>query len=216
MIRIGVLALQGSFREHLDAIARIDGVVGSAVRDEEDLNKVDSLIIPGGESTTIGKLIRKHHLIEALQRKINEGMPVWGTCAGMILLADKIIEEDTCHLGVMDIAVRRNAYGGQLESFGLAANVFPLSQQRVPLVFIRAPQIESIGTKVEIIVSVEGKPVFVRQGNRLASSFHPELIKELIFHEYFVSIVRKVVEEQKSGLSGGSAIENYNEVGANR
>lgn len=188
MKRLGVLALQGSVVEHIKALSRIQGVTACEVRTLEELESVDGIIIPGGESTTMGKLLRDFQLLEPLKVRINQGMPVWGTCAGLILLANKISGDDIVHLGVMDIQVRRNAYGSQLESF-ITEKVIPsVSKESIKLVFIRAPWVEEVGDKVEILSQYEDKIIAVRQGNILGTSFHPELTENLEFHKYFANM----------------------------
>ncbi len=185
MKTIGVLALQGSYREHVDILAKIDNVRSVEVKSQKDIELIDSLIIPGGESTTIGKLLREFNLLHIIGERIHKGMPVWGTCAGMILLARKIIEEDCTYFGVMDIEVRRNAYGSQLDSFSCSTSVDKVSKEPVKMVFIRAPWVEKIGTNVEVLAAHEGKIVAVKQNKMLATSFHPELTDDLAFHRYF-------------------------------
>jgi len=182
---IGVLALQGSYREHIDSLTRINNVRPVEVKSQKDIECIDSLIIPGGESTTIGKLLREFNLLQIIGDRIHNGMPVWGTCAGMILLARKIIEEDYTYFGVMDIEVRRNAYGSQLDSFACSATVDDVSKEPIKMVFIRAPWIENFGTNVDVLASHEGKIVAARQNKMLATSFHPELTDDLTFHRYF-------------------------------
>jgi 5'-phosphate synthase pdxT subunit len=182
---IGVLALQGSYREHMDSLQMLQDIMPIEVKSQKDIERIDSLIIPGGESTTIGKLLRDFNLSESLCDRIHKGMPVWGTCAGMILLAKKIIDEDCVHLGVMDIEVRRNAYGSQLDSFTCSTTLEKVSKEPMELVFIRAPWIESIGSSVETLAVHDGKIVAARQNNMLATSFHPELTDDLTFHRYF-------------------------------
>ncbi len=187
MTTVGVLALQGSFAEHLKALVKIPGVLAIQVKNQEDLARVDRLIIPGGESTTIGKLLDRTGLKQPLVERIRQGMPVWGTCAGMILLAKEVVGEEP-HLGLMDISVRRNAYGGQLASFRLETEIPSVAPEKIPLVFIRAPWIEAAGKKVEILAQYDGKGIAARQGNLLVTSFHPELTDSIAFYEYFCRI----------------------------
>lgn len=189
MYRIGVLSLQGSVREHLNSLDQVNGIISSEVNNEVGLQQIDGLIIPGGESTTIGKLIKDFGLFHQLVHRIQSGMPVWGTCAGMILLAKKIVDEEEIHLGVMDIAVKRNAYGSQLDSFRLNVDIPELSNEEIPLVFVRAPMIETMGNNVKAIAFVNGRPVAVKQGNILATAFHPELTNNISFHKYFANMV---------------------------
>ena len=187
-MKIGVLALQGDFREHLEA-SKASGHAALSVKTIDELNEVDALIIPGGESTTIAHLAKAFGLFEPIKSRIAAGMPTYGSCAGMILLADKIINpapgQET--FGGLDITVRRNAFGRQVDSFE-SELVFAGSKMRA--VFIRAPWVETVGKNVEVlatVTSVDGEihPVAVRQGGLLATSFHPELTKDLGVHSYF-------------------------------
>lgn len=186
MKTIGVLALQGSFREHLRLLAKLEGVTPLSVKNTEDLARVDGLILPGGESTAQGKLLRDFALLEPLKARIRDGLPVWGTCAGLILLAKHIAGGEPPHLGVMDITVRRNAYGGQLDSFSTAAVLPAVSSEPLPLVFIRAPWIEETGDSVEVLAERDGRVIAAREGNLLVTSFHPELTGDPRFHAWFV------------------------------
>jgi len=178
--------LQGSVIEHMQMLSQIDNVTAVEVKDIESLNSIDGLILPGGESTTIGKLLKDFNLFDPLLERINNKMPVWGTCAGMILLARKISNEDYNHLGVMDMSVTRNAYGAQLDSFTTYASIPEVSDDKIPLVFIRAPWVDNVGDKAQIIATVDDRIAAVRQDNMLATSFHPELTTDLSFHKYFV------------------------------
>jgi len=180
--KIGVLGLQGDFREHVQAIARCGGAA-VVVRLPEEVSQVDGLIIPGGESTTIGKLMVRFGLIEPVQAMAREGKPILGTCAGMILMAREIEGSDQPRLGVMDITVRRNDYGRQVESFedDLEATE-ALGGGALRGVFIRAPRIAAMGPGVEILGTYQGEPVLVRQGRLLAAAFHPELTEETRVH----------------------------------
>jgi 5'-phosphate synthase pdxT subunit len=188
--RVGALALQGDFREHLAVVRRL-GVDGLEVRTEDDLARVDALIIPGGESTAIGRLARIYGLIDPLRRRIEEGMPVLGTCAGMIFLATATKMHDQPQLGVLDVVVERNAFGRQVDSFEIDLEVTGMGEP-VHAVFIRAPWIHKVGSEVEVLASVSGggsgdpHPVFVRQGRILATSFHPELTEDTRIHEMLV------------------------------
>jgi pyridoxal 5'-phosphate synthase pdxT subunit len=193
-MRIGVLALQGDFREHVQMLHSL-GVETSEVRKPEQLAGLDGLIIPGGESTTIGKIARAYGLIEPLRDLAQAGLPMWGTCAGMILLA-KDIGPDVPHLGLMDIRVRRNAFGRQLESFEADLDIAGISDragngQSEPFhaVFIRAPQIEACGPAATPLGRLaDGTIVAARQGRLLATSFHPELTADSRLHQYFLDI----------------------------
>lgn len=182
MKTIGVLAMQGAFREHRDMLSAI-GVRSVLVRREKELDGLSGLILPGGESTTIGKLLRDFGLMEPLRKRIQEGLPVWGTCAGLILLARRI-EGETPYLGLMDITAKRNAYGTQLDSFSTEEEV-PFLGGRHPLTFIRAPYIEEAGPDADILLRLDGHIVAAREKNMLVTSFHPELTKDTSFHRYF-------------------------------
>ncbi|MER0242601.1 pyridoxal 5'-phosphate synthase glutaminase subunit PdxT [Streptomyces sp. HSW2009] len=188
---IGVLALQGDVREHLIAQAAA-GAVARPVRRPEELAEVDALVIPGGESTTMSKLAVVFGLLEPLRARVRAGMPVYGTCAGMIMLADKILDgrDDQESVGGIDMTVRRNAFGRQNESFEAAVEMQGVAGDPVDGVFIRAPWVESVGASVEVLAVHEGHTVAVRQGNVLATSFHPELTGDHRVHELFVSMVR--------------------------
>jgi 5'-phosphate synthase pdxT subunit len=182
--RVGVLALQGDVREHIRILESI-GVEPSPVKTPGQLETVDALIIPGGESTTIGKMADRFELLEPLRSAIEAGMPVYGTCAGMIFLAVSVTDGDQTLLGNLDVVVRRNAFGRQNESFEAAIAVVGLAEP-FPAVFIRAPWIEKVGSDVEVLASVDGHPVMVRQGGIIASSFHPELTGDDRIHRMFL------------------------------
>ncbi|MCY6355635.1 pyridoxal 5'-phosphate synthase glutaminase subunit PdxT [Clostridium sp. ZS2-4] len=185
MKKIGVLALQGAFNEHIEIIKSL-GHEGIEIRKAEQLNNLDGIILPGGESTAMGKLLDDFQIKETLVNKINNGLPVWGTCAGMILLAKNIGEQEEAHLKVMDIHVKRNAYGSQLDSFIIEENVPEISDNPIPLVFIRAPYIEKVGNGVEILKELDGKIVAAKEDNMLVTSFHPELTGDKSVHKYFI------------------------------
>ena len=189
---IGVLGMQGAVAEHEQMINRISGVKAVTVRTAKELDDVDGLILPGGESTAMTHLLHYFDLIEPLANKIKQGLPVWGTCAGMILLAKQIESKthDAPVLSAMDITVRRNAYGGQLDSFKCDLPVPAVKAQgQVPLVFIRAPFVTDVGKAVKVLLKVDGHITAVQQGSMLATSFHPELTDDLSFHRYFASLV---------------------------
>lgn len=186
---IGVLAIQGSFREHTQMLERM-GVESREVRLPGHLEGLGGLIIPGGESTTIGKLMVTFDLLEPLRALAQDGFPIWGTCAGMILLARDIGLWRQPILGVMDVKVERNAFGRQAESFEADLPIAGIAGAPVHAVFIRAPLIESVGPGVEALAWLEnGAIVAARQGNLLATSFHPELTDDPRVHRYFVSVV---------------------------
>ncbi|RKD24799.1 5'-phosphate synthase pdxT subunit [Caminicella sporogenes DSM 14501] len=188
-MKIGVLAMQGAFIEHINSLKKLD-IDAIPIRYKEELDKIDGIIIPGGESTAIGKLINIFDLKEKLKTKIQEGMPVWGTCAGMILLAKKISNSDVVHIGLMDIEVIRNAYGRQLGSFSVKQSIKGIDGKPFPMVFIRAPYIKEADKEVEILAKVDGKIVAAEQKNMLVTSFHPELTEDLRMHKYFIDKVK--------------------------
>ena len=175
MQSVGVLALQGSFSEHLTKLAQLTEVLPVAVKTAADLEQVDRLILPGGESSAISRLLQR------------TGLSVWGTCAGLILLAKNIVGEQP-HLGVMDITVRRNAYGSQLDSFSCRQLLPALGAEPLPLVFIRAPWIERVGEQTEILGEYAGHIIAARQGKLLATSFHPELTDSDAVYRYFLQL----------------------------
>jgi pyridoxal 5'-phosphate synthase pdxT subunit len=195
-VKVGVLALQGDFREHLSALGEC-GVTGKLVKTAEDISAIDALIIPGGESTTISKLAKTFGLFDLISKRISDGMPTYGSCAGMILVAKSIIDpasgQDT--FGGIDMEVRRNAFGRQTESFEVDLEFKSITGAPIRGVFIRAPWVESHGPEVEILAKVEisgvDHPVAVRQGRVLATAFHPELTGDNRVHRYFLEDVCK-------------------------
>lgn len=192
-MQIGILAIQGSVIEHRRALEKL-GVKVSEIRLPEDLKVVDGLILPGGESTTISKLIKRFGLFDELKKQISNGLPVWGTCAGAILLAKKVIGKNPpLTLGLMDIEVDRNAYGRQVDSFEkeLIVKSDELRVNNIHGVFIRAPKIRPLPkSDVEILAECYGEPVMLRQKNILATSFHPELTEDLFVHQYFLDMCK--------------------------
>ena len=185
-MRIGVLAVQGAFIEHERMIEAL-GHEAFEIRQKRDLEQeFDGLILPGGESTVIGKLLRELDLFDILHKKIREGMPVLGTCAGLILLAEKLSGDDTVHFGTLPVTVKRNAYGRQLGSFQTVAEIAHIGE--IPLTFIRAPYIECADDGVEILAKVDGNIVAVQYGNQIGISFHPEVTDCTAVHEYFLSL----------------------------
>ncbi|GGS35422.1 pyridoxal 5'-phosphate synthase glutaminase subunit PdxT [Streptomyces griseoviridis] len=188
---IGVLALQGDVREHLVALAAADAVA-RPVRRPGELDGVDGLVIPGGESTTISKLAVLFGMMEPLRARVRAGLPVYGTCAGLIMLADKILDPRSGQetIGGIDMIVRRNAFGRQNESFEAAVDIEGVEGDPVEGVFIRAPWVESVGAGTEVLAEHEGHIVAVRQGNALATSFHPELTGDHRVHRLFTDMVR--------------------------
>lgn len=196
-MKIGVLAMQGAFIEHIKILEKL-GIDCCQIRQPKDFTKeLDGLIIPGGESTVIGKLLIELKLWDPIQKAIKDGFPVFGTCAGLILLAkticsdsdhnDNRIRESNVLLNVMDITVKRNAYGRQLGSF-LSYGSFD-NMYKVPMIFIRAPYIENTGSQVEILSIVDGNIVAAKQNNMLVTAFHPELTNDTRIHEYFINMI---------------------------
>jgi 5'-phosphate synthase pdxT subunit len=189
-MKIGVLALQGAFIEHEKILAHIGAEVVE-VRLPQHLEELDGLIIPGGESTTIGKVARQWGLLEPLRAFAQSGHPLWGTCAGMIFIARDVVDgkPDQPLLALMDVTVRRNAFGRQVDSFEADLEIAALGDEPFHAVFIRAPFIERVGEGVEVLAKLEdGAIVAVRQGNLLATAFHPELTEDDRFHRYFLSL----------------------------
>jgi 5'-phosphate synthase pdxT subunit len=185
---IGVLAVQGAFAEHLNRLEQLE-VNCVEIRKPADLNEntLDGLVLPGGESTVMGKLLHELELFAPLKAAIEGGLPVLGTCAGLILLAGTIAADDTLHFGTMDIVARRNAYGRQLGSFQTDASFADLGQ--IPMVFIRAPYIDSVGKKVTVLARVDDHIVAARQNKMVVTSFHPELTADLSVHRYFLELI---------------------------
>ena len=189
MKKVGVLALQGGFVEHIAALRQL-GVEAFPVRLPAQLKGLNALVIPGGESTTIFSLMCEYHLADETNRLIAEGLPVLGTCAGLVLLAKKIVGTNQGSLGAMDIQVRRNAFGRQVDSFEADLDVSQLGAPLFRAVFIRAPRIEKVGKRVEVLAALpDGTPVAAREQNLLATAFHPELTGDVRFHEYFLMMV---------------------------
>lgn len=186
-MKIGVLALQGSVIEHVKMLKRC-GVEPILVKLPHDLNEINGLIIPGGESTTIGKLMKRYELDKEIKRRYKEGMPIYGTCAGAILLAKSIIDSKQPKLRLMDISVKRNDYGRQVDSFEAELDIFGKPFRGI---FIRAPVIDAVHDGCKILGKFRDKPVMVEQGNLLVSTFHPELTNDLRLHKYFVEMVDK-------------------------
>ncbi|MEI7025754.1 pyridoxal 5'-phosphate synthase glutaminase subunit PdxT [Paenibacillus sp. y28] len=187
-MKIGVLALQGAVAEHIRMI-ELAGAEGVVVKRVEQLADLDGIIIPGGESTTIGKLMREYGFVDALRAFSEQNKPMFGTCAGLILLAKEISGQADAHLQVMDITVARNAFGRQRESFETDLTVKGIDED-IRAVFIRAPLIEKVGDTVEILSSYKDQIVAARQGHLLAASFHPELTDDYRLHSYFIDMVR--------------------------
>jgi 5'-phosphate synthase pdxT subunit len=187
-IRVGILALQGDVAEHAAAIER-SGARPVAVKRLDQLATVDGLIVPGGESTTVMRLLDRAELNEPIVARVRRGMPLWGTCMGMIVTAREIAGTDQRTLNVLDVTVRRNAFGRQNESVEVPLHIPVLGSEPFPAVFIRAPWIERAGSGVEILAERDGHGVMVRQGNVLGTSFHPELTRDERVHAYFLSMI---------------------------
>src|SRR5207249_7647146 len=189
--RVGVLGLQGDFAEHLSTLRRM-GADAIDVRRPEQLDDIDALIIPGGESTTIGKLAARYEIIPKLRERVREGMPVWGTCAGAIFLATDVPGHPHPLAGLMDITVERNAFGRQLDSFEQDLEIGAIGEPAFHAVFIRAPRIARLGKDVEVLARLaDGTIVAARQDRLLATSFHPELTGDHRLHEHFLSLVTR-------------------------
>ena len=189
--KVGVLALQGGVREHLKSLNQLKNVQGIKIKYPDQLPEVDALIIPGGESTTISKLLKKYNFIQAIKLLNQKQKPIWGTCAGLILLAKKVINADQKKsipetLGFIDITVKRNSYGSQLNSFICKQSIKKISPQPIELVFIRAPIISKVGSQVKVIAKVEDEIVAAEQENIIVTSFHPELTDDIKTHQYFI------------------------------
>jgi len=185
-LKVGVLSLQGAVEEHLEMIKRCD-FEGIKVKTVGDLEKVDRLIIPGGESTAIGKLAKIYGLDREIIKKGREGMPIFGTCAGMILLANKVVGNEQIRFSLIDIVVERNAFGRQVDSFEVDLKIEDFSGKPFKAVFIRAPYIKKAGREVRVLAEFKGKIVMAQQKNILVSSFHPELTEDLRVHKHFLS-----------------------------
>ena len=194
---IGVLALQGDFLEHILTLERL-GIHAVEVKLPTDLDNIHAIILPGGESTTMAKLLDVFKLREPLKEKIQTGMPVWGTCAGMILLAKKLTQDKPVPLGIMDIEVNRNAFGRQIDSFEVDLLITPLGTTPLHATFIRAPWIVNKGKDVNVLSKLsDGTIVAAKEKNVLVTSFHPELTNDTRLHEYFVSLVKSYCALQK-------------------
>lgn len=187
-MQVGVLALQGAFREHQWALEKC-GATTRQVRKPEELKGIEALVIPGGESTTMGKLMRDFALLEPIRNMAREGLPVFGTCAGLIMLAKQIRNSNQENLGLMDMEVERNAFGRQVDSFEAALSIPVLGPEPLQAVFIRAPYITRVEDGVDVLATYGGKIVCARQGRYLVAAFHPELTDDLRLHRYFLEEV---------------------------
>ena len=195
-MKIGILALQGAFVEHAKVLDQL-GVESVEIRNLDDFHQDQSdlsgLILPGGESTTMGKLLRDQDMLIPIREEILSGLPVFGTCAGLILLAKEIISQKESHLGTMDMVVERNAYGRQLGSFYTEAECKGVG--KIPMTFIRGPIISSVGEGVEILATVDNQIVAAQEKNMLVTSFHPELTDDVHLHQYFLNMCDKKIVE---------------------
>ncbi len=189
-LTVGVLALQGAFQKHIEALGRC-GVKAITVRTAEELAQVNGLIIPGGESTTVGKLMVRYGLDKRIVEAAHQGMPVYGTCTGLILLAKDIVGSDQPRLGLMDVTVLRNAFGRQVDSFEADLDIEEIGAPPVRAVFIRAPYVTESRDGVRVLARCDDKIVLVRQDNLLGGAFHPELTDDTRIHEYFIGMVRE-------------------------
>ncbi len=189
-LTIGVLALQGDVPEHLRAL-QAAGANAVPVKTRAQLESVDGLVIPGGESTTVGMLLERFDLMEPLRARAAEGMPLFGTCTGLILMAREIEGSAQPRIGCLDVSVKRNAYGRQVDSFEADLSIAEAGGEPVRAVFIRAPQVTRTAPEVEVLAEAEGRPVLVRQGNLLGATFHPELTGDARVHSLFVEMARK-------------------------
>lgn len=191
-MKIGILALQGAFAEHEKVLDQL-GVESFEIRNLDDFQQYQSdlagLILPGGESTTMGKLLREQDMLIPIRETILSGLPVFGTCAGLILLAKEITSQEESHLGTMDMVVERNAYGRQLGSFYTEAECKGVGQ--IPMTFIRGPIISSVGEGVEILATVNDQIVAAQEKNMLVTSFHPELTDDVRLHQYFINMCKE-------------------------
>ena len=189
-MKIGILAVQGAFREH-EYILNHLGCETVLVKRIEHLDGIDGLVFPGGESTSMGRLMREYGLIEPIRDKAVSGMPMFGTCAGMILMANRMANGEDPHLSIMEMEVNRNSFGRQVDSFETELNMPAVGEAPFPAVFIRAPHIREISEDANVLATYEDRIVAVREGNLLAISFHPELTEDTRIHEYFLKMVRE-------------------------
>ncbi|MBT9174523.1 MAG: Pyridoxal 5'-phosphate synthase subunit PdxT [candidate division WS2 bacterium] len=188
-MNIGILALQGAFIEHQKILTKM-GLNSSLVKETSDLDKIDGIILPGGESTSMRLISQRKKLWSELKLRLNLGLPAFGTCAGAILLSKSIVEEDTETLGLIDVQVKRNAYGRQVDSFDDFIDLKFSPEKAYLAIFIRAPRFEKIGPQVELLAEHQNQPVLLREKNVIISSFHPELTDDLRIHSYFIDIIK--------------------------
>lgn len=189
-MKIGVLALQGAVSEHLKSLQQAGADETVPVKRKEELRGLDGLVLPGGESTTIGKLMNEYEMMAPIREMALAGVPMFGTCAGLILLANRIEGQDWVHLGVMDIYANRNSFGRQRESFETELTILGMEGNPYRAVFIRAPHIIEVGKEGEVLAAVNDRIVAARQGHLLATAFHPELTDDIRMHKYFLDIVK--------------------------
>lgn len=191
-MKIGVLCLQGAFIEHINILNKL-GIETFEIRQKKDIKKTfDGIVLPGGESTTIGKLLKELDIYDILLDNIKKGVPVFGTCAGLLLLAKEIDNDNRRHLATLNIVAKRNAYGRQLGSFN---TIEKFNGKDIPMTFIRAPYVESVCENVEVLSIVDNKIVAVRQDNQLATAFHPELTECYDVHKYFIEMVKEFIKK---------------------
>lgn len=196
MVKIGVLALQGAVREHIKAVEAC-GTEAVVIKHKEELANIDGLILPGGESTTMRRLIDKYDFMDALKEFARAGKPMFGTCAGLILLAKRVVGYEKPHIGVMDITVERNSFGRQRESFEADLSIKGVAES-FPAVFIRAPHIVEVGENVDILCKHDGRIVTAREGQFLGCSFHPELTEDTRLTAYFIEMVKEAQAKQRA------------------
>ncbi|GMA50726.1 pyridoxal 5'-phosphate synthase subunit PdxT [Alicyclobacillus contaminans] len=189
-MKIGILALQGAVREHQQMLEKL-GAETVLIKKPEHLDGIEGLVVPGGESTTMGKLLREYDLLQPIKAMGEQGLPVFGTCAGMIVMAKRIQGADEPHLGLMDVEVNRNSFGRQVNSFETDLDIPAIGEQPFPAVFIRAPHVTEVGDSVEVLARYEDRVVAARQGRLLALSFHPELTGDDRLHRYFLDMVQE-------------------------
>jgi len=190
-MKIGVLALQGAVREHCNSLVAC-GVEPVEIKYQEQLEGISGLVIPGGESTTVGKLLVQYNMLELITEKGRRGLPIFGTCTGLILLAKEIRNSNQPRLGLMDMTVERNAFGRQIASFEADLEIKELGATPFHAVFIRAPYISEVGTQVEVLARIDNKILLARENNFLAAAFHPELTDDLRLHQYFIEMCDKL------------------------
>lgn len=190
-MKVGVLSLQGGVREHITILEKLN-IDAVEVKNPSDLKDIKGLILPGGESTANGEILKFNNLFDPIKNIIKQGIPTWGTCSGMVLLAKHIENDSRIHFGLMDIIVKRNAYGSQLESFYVEERILGVGDKPIPLVFIRAPYIIGVGKDVEVLLEVENHIVAVKENNMIATSFHPELTDDVSFHKFFIELCKNV------------------------